>query len=309
MMTSRKFRFVTQGAAARVLVALAVVACLAAVVPVALATDTDCDGNETDGGGYSCTLSSADQIPDISGTGTAISTWYPKGCSGDDCYALVDLSGGATFTWYGNSYSSVYVGSNGYVSFGTGYTQEVSTLSIPSTTDPDNAIFAYGDDLDPGSGGTVYYQQTTCNFDLDGDGSNDTCLVVQWDSVEYYGSTNTVTAQVALDLDIAKAVVEVVPENDPSGGEKPQLVGSENSYGTAGLWYKNGTDVDSRAATDGHQFIFSPDLDSPAVSSTTPADDATDVAVDADVVINFDEAMDTSSVTLTVVSGTDPGNW
>ena len=310
MMTSTRTRFGTRGRAGRLLLALALVACIAAAAPLAYATDTDCDGSETDGGGYSCTLdtSNLDQIPDISTTGTAISTWYPKGCNGDDCYALVDITGGASFTWYGNDYTSVYVGSNGYVSFGTGYTEEVSTLSIPSTTDPDNVVFAYGDDLDPSSAGTVYYQQTTCTFDLDSDGTNDSCLVVQWDGVAYYGSSDTVTVQVALDLDISKAVIEIEAEGDTSG-EKPQLVGSEDTYGTAGLWYKNGTDVDSRAATAGYQFTFSPDLDSPAVSSTTPADNATDVALSTDVVVNFDEPMDTSSVTLTVKSGTDPGSW
>ncbi len=310
MMTSKKTRFGSPGPVVRTLLGLVLVACLVAMGSPAFATDTDCDGSESDSAGYSCQTETndPDYVPDISTTGTAITTWYPKGCSGDDCYALVDMTDGKSFTWYGNTYTSVYVGSNGYVSFGSGYTQEVSTLSIPSTSNPNNVVYAYGDDLDPSNNGTVYYQQTICTADLDEDGTNDDCLVVQWDGVPYYGSSNTVTVQLALDFAVQTALVEIEAENDTTG-EKPQLVGTENAYGTVGLWYKNGGDVDSRAASAGQSFGFEPDQESPSVTSTTPADDATGVSLSQDVVINFDEAMDTSSVSLAVVSGTDPGSW
>ncbi|HHN74968.1 MAG TPA: hypothetical protein ENK10_07035 [Acidobacteria bacterium] len=287
-------------------VALALVLTLG-VVSWATATTTTCGGAETDGGGYSCTMpATTDMIPDISGTGTAITSWKPKGCSGDDCYALVAL--GATFAYYGNSYTEGYVGSNGYFSFGAGYTNEVSAESIPASPDPNNAIYVYGDDLDPSTSGTIYYQAgVTCTVDRDSNSANDTCFVVQWNAVPDFDATGTVTVQLALDFATNEALIEIEAETTDAG--TPRLVGTENLAGSAGLWFKSGSDVDSRGAAAGDQFIFSPDNGAPAVSSTTPADNATGVAVAADVVINFDEAMDTSTVSISVLAGTDPGSW
>ncbi|MDQ7006118.1 MAG: Ig-like domain-containing protein [Acidobacteriota bacterium] len=286
-------------------VALALVLALG-VVSWATATATSCGGAETDGGGYSCTKPTLpDMIPDISGTGTAITSWKPKGCSGDDCYALVAL--GSTFTYYGTAYTEGYVGSNGYLSFGAGYTNEVSAESIPASPNPNNAIYAYGDDLNPSAGGNIYYQATTCTVDRDSNTVNDSCFVVQWNAVPDFDATGTVTVQLALDFATNEALIEIEAETTDAG--TPRLVGTENLAGSIGLWYKLGTDTDSRGATAADQFIFSPDNGAPAVSSTTPADNATGVGVSTSVVVNFDEAMDTSSVSLTVLSGTDPGGW
>lgn len=283
-------------------------ALLIGTVPWAAATATDCDGNETDGGGYSCTMpTGADMIPDISGTGAAISSWKPKGCSGDDCYALVSL--GSNFTFYGNIYAEAYVGSNGYVSFGTGYTNEVSAESIPSSANPNNAVYVYGDDLDPSpaGGGTIYYEATTCTVDRDGDTNNDSCFVVQWQGVPDFDATGFVTVQLALDFATNEALIEIESETTDAG--TPRLVGTENSSGSAALWYKVGTDVDSRGAAAGDQFVFGPDTSAPSVTAATPADDATGVSVSQNVVVDFDEAMNTSSVSLSVIAGTDPAGW
>ncbi|RMG45742.1 MAG: hypothetical protein D6718_06650 [Acidobacteria bacterium] len=264
-------------------------AVLLAAVPT-LATDTTCTGNETDGGGYSCTQpGTADVIPDISGDasatqiGTAGNAWRPKGCSGDDCWFLADITGGLDFAWYGTTYQSVYVGSNGYVSFGTGYTNEVSALSIPTSSSPNNAIYAYGDDLDPSAGGAVYYEQTTCGS------PSFNCLVVQWDQVPDYSGSVTVTVQLALDLDNDNVWIEIEQETGAGGSSKPQLVGTENSNGSAGLWYKASGDPDSRGATAGSQFEFSPsDQTAPG-----PVTKLTSASGDLQVTLEWVEPSDT----------------
>ncbi len=288
----------------RLFVVAGLVSLLAA--PLAWATNTDCDGNETDAGGYTCNTSAVDSIPDISATGTVVTGWRPKGSTGDDGYKVQTL--GANFTWYGNTYGEVYVGSNGYLSFGTGYAAEVSEESIPSATDPDNAIYVYGDDLDPSSGGDVRFLDTNC--DLDGDTVfDDACFVVQWTNVPTFDADATVTARVALVYASGQAVAEVDTESGAQAGTTPRLVGTENSSGSAGLWYKSGTDVDSRGATAGTRIVFEQETSNPSVTTTVPADNATDVALSASVTINFDEPMNQGSVSLTVLAGTDPGGW
>ncbi len=251
-------------------VRFAVLAVLLGTAPLAWATNTSCGGAETDGGGYSCTQpGAADVIPDIStdGSATQITSWKPKGCNGDDCWFLADITGGLDFAWYGTTYQSVYIGSNGYVSFGSGYTTEVSAESIPNSASPNNAIYAYGDDLNPAAGGTVYYEQTTCGSPAFN------CLVVQWNQVPDYGGTVTVTVQLALDLDSDEVWVEVEQETGSGASSLPQLVGTENASGSAGLWYRSGSDPDSRAATAGTQIRFAPSDQTPpsAVSKLTSA--------------------------------------
>lgn len=61
------------------------------------------------------------------------------------------------FPFYENSYPYMYVGSNGYVTFGSG-SLDLSNDTMPSTNYPDNIIAGFWDDLDPGMGGDVYYK-------------------------------------------------------------------------------------------------------------------------------------------------------
>jgi methionine-rich copper-binding protein CopC len=57
-----------------------------------------------------------------------------------------------------------------------------------------------------------------------------------------------------------------------------------------------------------YQFWFTTaDETSPDLTSTTPADNAIDVTIGQDIVLTFDEAMDTSSLTYTCAP--DPGGW
>ena len=220
------------------------------VLGPAWATDTDCDGGEFDGGNYTCTMPGV-TIPDISGTGISITKW-PNGSS-DDGYFDIEMP--STFRWYGQNYDVVYISTNGFVSFASaGANREMrSTPNNPNGGTPNATIYAYGDDLDPSAGGNVYYQlSATCN---DGSGDFD-CFVVRWDSVPQFGGTVTATVSLGIDMTgSSRAVVEIVSETGDTGDGYPQILGTENADGSAGLWYLADpvNDSNSGGATTGSE--------------------------------------------------------
>ncbi len=81
---------------------------------------------------------------------------------------------GFNFDFWGNTYTDFYIGSNGYVTFGQGFT-DLGEDPIPDTNTPNDLIALFWDDLDPGDGGTVSYFDATVN------GQN--CMVVEFDQV------------------------------------------------------------------------------------------------------------------------------
>jgi hypothetical protein len=74
----------------------------------------------------------------------------------DDDYEQVTLAGGATVKLYGVSYGSFYVGSNGYLTFGSGDTDTTESLNDHFEQPRISALF---DDLNPASGGSVSWKQ------------------------------------------------------------------------------------------------------------------------------------------------------
>lgn len=118
---------------------------------------------------YGCTQS-IDALPTPPG-GTTLSL-------SDDDNEEIALSGGATVLLYGVEYSSVYVGSNGYLTFTAGDTDYSETLEEHFETPRISAVY---DDLNPSSGGTITYEQFADR------------LVITFDAVEEYstGALNT----------------------------------------------------------------------------------------------------------------------
>jgi len=76
--------------------------------------------------------------------------------AGDDTSTPVTLSGGAQVALYGTSYSTFYVGSNGYVTFGGGDTTYFESLSAHFLLPRVSALF---DDLNPNVSGSVSWKQ------------------------------------------------------------------------------------------------------------------------------------------------------
>ncbi|MCK4342702.1 MAG: hypothetical protein KAY37_13375 [Phycisphaerae bacterium] len=102
----------------------------------------------------------------------------------DDDYESVSPS---TNVWlYGTSYSSFYVGSNGYITFGSGDTDYNESLTDHFNRPRVSAVF---DDLNPSSGGTVSWKETADH------------VAVTWENVPEFSSGNSNTFQIELYFD------------------------------------------------------------------------------------------------------------
>lgn len=161
------------------------------------------DSNQTNGPTYNW--------QDISTTGTAISL-------GDDDYEQVNLP--FDFPFYGATKNTVKISSNGYLTFGSDGTDH-SNDSIPNTTDPNDFIAPFWDDLNPSSSGTVYSYHDTANQRF----------IVQYEAVVRYYTSTPETFQVIL----APNGEILFQYQDMQGTLTSATIGIENADGSAGL--------------------------------------------------------------------------
>jgi subtilisin family serine protease len=146
---------------------------------------------------------------DISGTGTAITA------SDDSNNGPYNL--GFDFSYYGNTYDTVRVCSNGWLSF-TSTSTAYSHQGIPNSAVPNNLLAAFWDDLNPASSGTIYYQAMGSQF------------IVQFDAVVHYNTSTAETFQIILNAD-GSIIYQYHTVSDGSACS----VGMENDLGTDGL--------------------------------------------------------------------------
>jgi uncharacterized repeat protein (TIGR01451 family) len=106
---------------------------------------------------------------------TAWQTVSTNWAAGDDSQTQVPI--GFAFNFNGVNYTNVFLNSNGVLSFTAGFTA-FNNIALPNTT-PNNAIFAYWDDLDRSVGGTITYGTvgTAPNREF----------IVSWNAVALYG--------------------------------------------------------------------------------------------------------------------------
>ncbi|MBI3979603.1 MAG: DUF11 domain-containing protein, partial [Chloroflexi bacterium] len=156
---------------------------------------------------------------DIATTGTEV--W--PGLNRDDGFdGPFDI--GFDFPFYGSVYRQLYVGSNGYISFGQGYSA-VPSASLPDVQSPNNAILAFGGDMYH-AGGTshVFYQHL----------SSPTRFVVQFTNLDRYSPRgHLATVQIVLyPGGTVLTQYQAVEADYP-----PRVVGIENGNGTIGLGF------------------------------------------------------------------------
>ncbi len=144
----------------------------------------------------------------------------------DDNY-VGPLPIGFDFTYYGNTYSQFYLGSNGIIGFSPDSMKARLRTPLPDTAAPNDILAWLWDDLDitnaNNPGGQVYYYS---------DGSR---LVIQFDNYpEYKGDPgDVVTAEVILNLD---GSIEYQYQSFGAGFDVLNCtVGMENADGTDGL--------------------------------------------------------------------------
>jgi len=136
----------------------------------------------------------------------------------DDSYSTQSLP--FQFNFYGTSYSQVEVVSNGYLRFSNFTSTYPTNGTIPSTAAPNNAIYGFWDDLNPGAGGDVYVH------------GNDQRFIVEFNNVPRYNdASTTVTFQIELRRNgtIIYRYLRMI------GILNSATIGIENSNGTIGL--------------------------------------------------------------------------
>ncbi len=168
---------------------------------------------------------------DISATGTPV-------VFHDYDNAVAPIPIGFGFGFYDSTYTTVYVGTNGYLMFGFGMVR-INNESIPSEGAPNNAIYPFWDDLDCIGPGRVRYQVF---------GSAPNCtLVVSYDSVRIVdGGDSSLSFQVLLcqgSNDIIMRYRDVQTGYAPVEYGMSATVGIESPRGTTGLCYLFGSDT------------------------------------------------------------------
>jgi hypothetical protein len=117
---------------------------------------------------------------DISGLGTQIT-----GLGDDDNAGPFPI--GFTFPFYGNTYDAVRFCTNGWISFTSTVTSYTNT-GLPSSEEPNNAIYAFWDDITFASAGNAYYYFDAAAMEF----------IVQYTNVPHVGSTGPYTFQIIL---------------------------------------------------------------------------------------------------------------
>jgi hypothetical protein len=148
---------------------------------------------------------------EINGVGTS------PGSNDDGNYGPFNL--GFDFDFYGVSYSAVNICTNGFLSFtsnSTAYTNQ----GIANTSDPNCLIAPFWDDLNPSTGGTIYYYADAANQRF----------IVEWDGVNHYYDGNPETFQVILNADGT-----ILYQYATVALNTSCTVGIENQTGTEGL--------------------------------------------------------------------------
>lgn len=170
------------------------------------------DSNEPDGPAY--------QFTDISGSGDILTLVATGGFDPrDEGVGQIDLPFPIRF--YGETYSTVQVNTNGFISLGTNVPPlSFSNQALPDLNSPNNIIAPFWDDLD-GTLGEIYYQQIGNRF------------VIQWDNWGTWPSgTEMLTFQVILNA--GSQTITFVYEN-MDAAPFDATVGVENADGSIGL--------------------------------------------------------------------------
>jgi predicted outer membrane repeat protein len=128
-------------------------------------------------------------------TGGAVYSWTDISVTGTELTALsaVDDDGELititqfSFPFYGNSYSEIWVGSNGYVNLKNKSTS-YSNQELPHADGPNGLIGAFWDDLETNASGQIFYKEEAAK------------LIIQFEAVAKLDGSGNNTFQIVLHL-------------------------------------------------------------------------------------------------------------
>jgi immune inhibitor A len=216
-----------------------------------------------------CTLASGTVGQFTGGPDAAGYRWIDSDTTGGPSYGWNDISSTGTllgygddarwsfslpynFNFYGTSYNTVWVCSNGWLAFGSDPgTNAAGNVAIPNPAAPNNAVFAFWDDLNgiqPDSGG-IYYRNL---------GSSPNCsTVVMWKHARVKPSMDPVQNQVSFEVvlyeggEIQLRYHDIWLTDTLRVWGRSASAGIENSGGTVGLQYLyNGSPVGNLLANE-----------------------------------------------------------
>ena len=157
---------------------------------------------------------------DISGVGTVISL-------GDDSN-LGPFALGFPFNYYGSVFTDIRVASNGFATF-TSTSGSLSNVAIPTSSEPNNLLAIFWDDLAPHNAGTVYYYADATN----------NRFIISYDGVPHYSVTGSLYFQIIINAD--GTIIYQYDVMNHAGHLVSATVGIENGDGTIGLQYDYNT--------------------------------------------------------------------
>jgi hypothetical protein len=129
---------------------------------------------------YNCVVTS--QTGSVAGT--PITSWIGNA---DDGYYQTTLP--FTFRFFGKAYNTIYISTNGFVSFSSAGASSPSNTYLPNPSTPNAYIAPFWRDLDPGSGGAVYLYKDS------------SVAKVTWYDVPIYGTSSRQTFQCVIGAD------------------------------------------------------------------------------------------------------------
>lgn len=138
---------------------------------------TDCRGGE-----YAIISRDIDELPVDPSGGTPL---FEESVS-NDVYHKLSVPGNSLFSFFGNAYEDIFVGSNGYITFGAGDTSSAATVTNHFSAPRISALIA---DFDVRRGGTISYKYLVDR------------LVITWMNVPRQSQSDASTFQVQLFTD------------------------------------------------------------------------------------------------------------
>ena len=158
---------------------------------------------------------------DITGVGTPVTTW--SGSTDDGSFSTTLPW---SFPFYGNSYTNFFFTTNGWLGFNSPST-EYTNVAIPNATEPNNAIYAWWDDLQAvgtSGNGTVYYYNDVANSQY----------IVQYNNVRHLSATGDTLKFEAILKPNGEILLQYNHMLSPSN-LTTATIGIENANGSVGL--------------------------------------------------------------------------
>jgi VCBS repeat-containing protein len=222
--------------------------------------------------------------------------------------ATVATAIGFGFDYFGTSYTSINVDTNGYVTFGgaPGSTYNNGDIGAGNVLGGNPAIAAFWDDLSPNISGDIYVRT------IGSPGSQQ--FIVEWNNVPYYNAGSSDGGTVQLILDEATGQIEILYlDTDFAAGDTSHDNGASATIGIQNGTAGSGTEFlqdTANASLNGLSLTYTPNSSYAPLTFTLDTVNDPDYEGDEDYQITLSNPnnsnIGTPSVTTTIVDDENP---